>query len=152
MLLWLLSAILMRPSCLLQKLSSGPFTPSLVDAQLWAWRGDMLERRSQGTPERGHRAILGRAEAGEQALASVHDEVPHARARRHRPDEVAELLIRVGIVHACSASICCFRAYPGALAQKVKGTMRQVHDSQRSLQRLRRKDHTWPLATGCCLA
>ncbi len=43
-----------------------------------------------------------RIEALQQALASMDDKVPHARALRHNGHEAAERLIRIYIVHACS--------------------------------------------------
>ena len=58
------------------------------------------ERVRPGAAQRRHAAILGGAVV-EQRLAAMHNEVAHGRPLADHPHEVAQLLVRVGVVHAC---------------------------------------------------
>ena len=55
-------------------------------------------------PEGRHSAILSWAEAFENALSSMDDEVGDVPIVSYNPDEVAELLIRIMAVNTCKES------------------------------------------------
>ena len=59
------------------------------------------ERVRPGAAQRRHLPVVRRAVV-EQRLAAVHHEVAHWRRLADHPHEAAQLLVRVGVVHACA--------------------------------------------------
>lgn len=93
-----------------------------IDRELQVWE-IALQGGDPVVAQRRHRAVLRRAEAVQQALARVHDEVAHGRTCGHHIHEAVQRWVVIHIVNAEAALDSDWRAIQAFLQRLQKNTL-----------------------------